>query len=141
VYGDTGVIRAHARRMHERADDIRHDAVALLAQAEAVAWTGLAADAMRQLARRHAAALESCAIAHDDAAGALERHAVEVDRVKDLIAGIEHRAWGLLDSAASGLGGLVGHVLPDAVDRWAHDFDPPPHGSVDWLDVRLPSAS
>jgi uncharacterized protein YukE len=138
MYGDTAVIRALARRMHERAGDIRAEADELTHRADAVAWQGLAADAMRGLAHQHAAGLRSCADAHDAAGEALERHAREVDRLEDLIATIEHRVLRLLDSAASGLAGLVGHLVPDAVDRWAQDFRPPPHGSRDWLEVRPP---
>jgi hypothetical protein len=138
MYGDTSVIRGHARRLRERADDLRTEADALLGSSEAVRWTGMAADAMRRLAREHATGLRSCAGAHDEAADALDRHASAVDRVKELIADIERRALGLMGSATSGLAGLVGHALPDAIDRWAHDFDPPPHGSREWLDVRLP---
>lgn len=141
MYGDTSVIRSHARRLRERADEIRSEADALLGSAEAVPWAGLAADATRRLAREHAAGLRACADAHEDAAGALECHAREVDRVKDLIAAIERRALGLVESASSGLAGIVGHVLPDGIDHWAHDFDPPPHGSIAWLDVRLPRSA
>jgi hypothetical protein len=138
MYGDTSVIRGHARRMRERGELMRGEARVLLAHAEAVAWTGLAADAMRRTAADHAARLRRCADAHDDAAASLEHHAREVDHLKHLIATIERRALALLDSAASGLAGLVGHVVPDAVGHWAHSFEPPPHGSRAWLDVDLP---
>jgi hypothetical protein len=138
MYGDTAGIRVQANRMRERAGDIRAEAEALLAAVEMVPWTGLAADAMRRLAREHAGGLRSCAGAHEDAADALERHAREVDRLKELIATIEHRVLGVIEGAGSGVAGLVGHVVPDAFDRWVHDFDPPPHGSLDWLDVHLP---
>lgn len=138
MYGDTSVIRGLARGMRERAGDIRAEADELAGRAEAVPWTGLAADAMRRLARDHATRLRSSADAHDTAADALDRHAREVEYLKDLIAAIEHRALHLLESASGGLAGLVGHMLPDAVDRWAHGFDPPPHGSVAWLDVAVP---
>lgn len=141
MYGDTSAIRVHARRMRERGGDIRAEANALLRNAEAVPWTGLAAEAMLRLAREHAAELQACAAAHDHAADALERHAREVDHLKDLIASIERRVLGLIDSAASGLAGVVGHVLPDAVDHWVHDFDPPPHGSREWLAVHLPRSA
>src|SRR5262249_13703057 len=127
MYGDSSVIRGHARRMRDRAGEIRAEADALLGAAEAVPWTGLAADAMRRLAREHAEGLHRCALAHQDAADALDRHARSVDHVKDLIASIERRAMGLIGTATSGVAGLIGHVLPDAVDDWAHDFDPPPH--------------
>jgi uncharacterized protein YukE len=141
MYGDTAAIRAHARRMRERAGDIRAEADALAGCADAVHWAGLAADAMRRVATEHAYDLRRCAEAHADAAEALERHAREVDCLKELIVTIEHRVLGLIDSATSGLAGLVGHVVPDAVDRWVHAFEPPPHGSREWLDVRLPLSS
>lgn len=138
MYGDTAVIRALARRMREDGDDLRQEAAELAARAETVPWSGLAADAMRRVAREQAGLLRGCADAHEAAADALDHHAREVDRLKDLIAAIEHRALHLLESASGGLAGLVGHMLPDAVDRWAHGFDPPPHGSVAWLDVAVP---
>lgn len=141
MYGDTGVIRGHARRLHERAAEIRAEADSLTARAAAVAWTGLAAEAMLRVVRQHADALHGCADEHDRAAAALERHAREVDHVKELISSIERHVLGVLDSAASGVAGLVGHVVPDAVDRWARDFDPPPHGSIAWLDVDVPHAA
>jgi hypothetical protein len=138
MYGDTAVIRALARRMNERAAEIRAEAAQLLGRAEAVPWTGLAADAMRHLARDHAARLRTCAEAHEAAAAALDRHAREVDHLEELIAAVEHRVLHLLHGATSGVAGLVGHVVPDAVDHWVRDFDPPPHGSLGWLDVHVP---
>src|SRR4029079_12160454 len=63
MYGDTSAIRVHARRMRERGGDIRAEANALLRNAEAVPWTGLAAEAMLRLAREHAAELQACAAA------------------------------------------------------------------------------
>jgi hypothetical protein len=138
MYGDTSVIRGLARAMRERADEIRAEADQLLGRAEAVPWTGLAADAMRRLARDHAARLHSCADAHEAAADALDRHAREVDHLEELIAAVEHQALHLLHSAASGVAGFLGHLVPDAVDHWADHFDPPPHGSLAWLDVHLP---
>lgn len=141
MYGDTSVIRGLARAMRERADEIRTDADALAAGAEGVPWTGLAAEAMRWAARDHAARVRDCADAHDAAADALDRHAREVDHVKDVIAGIEHGAMHLLHSAASGVGGLVGHLVPDGVDDWAAHLDPPPSGSLAWLDVHVPGVT
>jgi hypothetical protein len=32
----------------------------------------------------------------------------------------------------------VGDVVPDGLSHWAHHFDPPPHGSMAWLDVQVP---
>jgi uncharacterized protein YukE len=141
MYGDTSVIRAQARRMRERAGDIRAEADDLAGRAEGVPWTGLAADAMRRTARDHASRLRSCADAHEAAADALDRHAREVDRLKEVIAAIEHRALRLLDAATGGLAGLVGQVVPDVVDRWRDHFEPPPWGSSAWLDVHVPRAA
>jgi uncharacterized protein YukE len=141
MYGDTSVIRAHAGRMRDRADDIRTDADALLGSAEAVPWQGVAADAMRRQAREHASDLRRCAAAHDEVARALDRHARAVVHLKDLIADVERRALGIIDSATGGLAGLFGHVVPDAVDHWVGNFDPPPHGSRAWLDVHLPRSA
>ena len=141
MYGDTTVIRAHARRMRERGDDIREQAEALLGNAESVPWMGAAADAMRELARQHAAGLRACAGLHEDAATALERHAREVDRVKDLIASIEHRVLGIVESATSRVVSLVDHLVPDAFDDWVKDFKPPAHGSLAWLEVSVPRSA
>jgi|1185.fasta_scaffold58958_2 hypothetical protein len=141
MYGDTAVVRARARAMRARAQAMRLEADRLVGHAEAVGWTGLAADAMRRLTSEHAGRLRACADAHEDSADALDRHAREVDHVKQLIATIEHRALGLLDSATSGVAGLIGQVLPDDLTRWAHDFDPPPHGSPEWLDVHVPGCA
>jgi hypothetical protein len=138
MYGDTGVVRALARQLRERADEIGREADDLAGRAERVGWSGLAAEAMRHLVRDHAAGLRACACAHEDAAEALERHAREVDRVKELIAAVEHRVAHVLASVAGGLAGFVSDVLPDSLEHWAAQFDPPPHGSVEWLDVRLP---
>lgn len=142
MYGDTAVVRAASRRMRARAEDLRTEARELVGRAEGVPWTGLAADSMRRLARDHSHLLQRSADAHEAAADALDRHAREVDRVKDLIAAAERRVLHLVESTSGGLGGLVGHVvghvLPDAFDRWARTFDPPPHGSVAWLDVEVP---
>ncbi len=141
MYGDTSVIRAQARRMHERAGDLRAEADDLAARVEAVPWTGLAADALRRTARDHAARLRSCADAHDAAAEALLRHAREVDHLKEVIAAIEHRVLHLVEAATGGLVGLIGHVVPGAIDHWLDHFDPPPSGSRDWLDVHVPRAA
>lgn len=126
MYGDTGTIRALARQLHRRGQDLREAADDLLGHARTVAWAGLAADAMRELATDHARRLAACADAHEAAADALERHAREVDHVKELIAAAERRALGLLDA------------LPDTVGHWLGHPEPPAHGSRDWLDVRLP---
>ena len=143
MYGDTTVIRGLARRLRDQGADIRAEADSLVGHAEAARWTGLAAEALRGLARAHAADLRTCAGLHADAAEALDRHAREVEHIEDLIAGIEHRVLGLLHSAGHALGGLghaLAHVVPDPLEHWAQHFDPPPHGSREWLDVVVPRA-
>lgn len=145
MYGDTSAIRRLAGALREQGSDIRAEAEVLVGRAEAVPWAGLAADAMRALARTHAGDLRACANAHDAAAEALDRHAREVDHVKDLIAAIESRVAHFFDSIGHGLTslahGLAEHVVPDAVDHWVDHFDPPPHGSVEWLGVHLPRSA
>lgn len=131
MYGDTRTIRALAARLRERADEIRGEASRLAARAEQVPWQGVTADAMRHQACDRAGALLRTAALHDDAADALDRHAREVDRLKDLIATIERRVRRLLDSA-------VDRLVPDALGGWLQGFDPPLPGSREWLDVDVP---
>ena len=145
MYGDTSVIRTLAGALRDQASDLRAQADALLAQAESVPWSGWAADAMRAMARERVAALHRSAGAHEDAAQALEHHAAEVDRLKDLIAEIERRVGHLVQAARHRLADLAGGlldglraVLPDPVDELLARFVPPPPGHRDWLHVELP---
>ena len=145
MYGDTAVIRHLARELRHRAADIRTEADHLVARADGVPWSGLAADALRRRTHDRAAVLRHSAGLHDDAADALDRHAAEVDRVKDLIAAIERRAHALVDAARERLAdighGIVDgfeHVLPDAGDELLDRFVPPAPGSREWLGVDLP---
>ena len=78
MIGDPGAIRALARPLRRRADEIRDLADRLVATAAATSWDGLAADAMRGAVRRSAAGLRRTALLHEDAAEALERHAEHV---------------------------------------------------------------
>jgi uncharacterized protein YukE len=96
MYGDTTTIRALAGRLRERADEIRDLAATLTTRADAVPWAGLAADAMRAHTQLRVGALLHTAGLHDDAAEALERHAREVDRLKDLLDGPIDDLKGLL---------------------------------------------
>ena len=90
MYGDTTAIRALARRLRERADEIRDLAADLSDHADTVPWSGLAADAMRAHAVTRLCRLMRTAELHDDAAEAVERHAREVDRLTGLLdAGVE----------------------------------------------------
>lgn len=141
MYGDTEAIRGLARGLRRLGDDIRWEADTLQSRAQAVPWQGIAADAMRALARYRTDALRRTAGLHDEAAQALEAHADEVDRIKRLIAAIEHRVRALVAAARDRLAGLVGMlagVLPDPLDELLDRFVPPPSGHRDWLTVDLP---
>jgi hypothetical protein len=141
MYGDTDAIRGLARTMHDQGDALRSEARALLDRAEAVPWEGLAADAMRVRVRDQAGSLLRTAGLADLAARALARHADEVDRLKALIAAIEHQVTALVRAARNRLEGLVASVLPDPLDQLLARFDPPPSGHRDWLLVDLPGLS
>jgi hypothetical protein len=140
MYGDTETIRALARGLRRQGDDIRWEADMLQSQAEAVPWQGVAADAMRCLARFRTTALRRTAGLHDEAAAALEDHADAVDRIKALIALIEDRVMALVAAARDRISGVLGAVggLVDPVDDLLDRFVPPPSGHKDWLTVDLP---
>lgn len=122
MYGDTEVMRKQSGRLREQADEIRALADHLVAQAEGVVWSGLAAEAMRRRIRERAARLRECADRHDVAARTLDTHTHLVDELRDSIADIERRATALLDDGA----------LPR--------FEPPSPGHKDWLAVTLPGS-
>jgi len=140
MYGDTSAIRHRARELRRLADEVRADADLLAGRSAAVPWQGLAAEAMRAAAGARVTGLRRAADLHDDAAAALDQHADAVDRVKRLIAAIEHKVMSLVAAARdrlSGLVGLVGAVI-DPVDEWLDRFVPPPSGHRDWLTVHVP---
>lgn len=145
MYGDTTVIRRLARNLREQAIDIRAEARAVQGKVEATAWTGKAAEAMRARAEARLRDLQAAANRHDDAADALDHHADEVDRLKDLIAGIERKAHRIVDAARDRLADLGSRILdgvrsvaPDPVDVAIDRFVAPPPGHLDWLSVDLP---
>ena len=141
MYGNTEAIRGLARGLRRQADDIRWEADTLLARADAVPWEGVAADAMRCLARHRVSELRRTAALHDDAAGSLDDHADAVDRVKRLIAAIEERVMSLVEAARNRIAGLVDGLvggLVDPLDDLLDRFVPPPSGHKDWLTVDLP---
>ena len=141
MYGDTQAIRGLARTMRGEGTALRCEAEALLARAESVQWSGLAADAMRARVGQQVDSLRRTAALADDAAEALDRHADEVDRLKALIVAIEQKVMALVTAAKDRLAGLVDAVLPDPVDELLARFDPPPPGHRDWLLVDLPGLS
>lgn len=140
MYGDTEAIRGLARGLRRQGDDIRWEADMLQSQAEAVPWHGVAAEAMRCLARYRVGQLKRTARLHDEAASALDDHADAVDKIKALIALIEDRVMALIAAARDRIAGVLGVVggLVDPVDDLLDRFVPPPSGHKDWLTVDLP---
>jgi hypothetical protein len=123
VYGDTATLRQLAHQMNERAGGLRCCRQALGDQIRSTPWTGQAAGALRAVAESRLAQLDRCVHRHEEAARALARHAEEVDRLKALIASLEHRARDVVT-------GPLGHLLDH--------FVAPPTGHLDWLRVDLP---
>ena len=146
MYGDTMVMRRRAAQLREQGEDIRAMAEQLVTHSDEVAWTGRAADAMRQRVRDRATHLRDAANAHDAAAASLEKHLAECDRLTESIAGIERRASSLVADArtriarveASGSDDAGGRATPTREDQALAAFSPPPPGHKDWLDVEMP---
>jgi hypothetical protein len=113
-------MRRQVGRLREQGDDLRTLADRLVAQAEGVAWSGRAAEAMRERIRGRATQLREAADRHDVAAASLDTHLGGVEQLKDSIAEVERRARSLLED-----GDLAG-------------FEPPAAGHKDWLAVTLP---
>ena len=141
MYGDTRVIRALADDLREQAHDIDREAEALVGHADGCPWNGRAADAMRRRSRDRATGLRRTAARHRDAAQALDRHAAEIDRVKELIESLEKKALALVGAARDRLGDLLAgarEVVGDGADLLLDRFVPPPSGHRAWLDVEMP---
>lgn len=126
MYGDSAIMRKRSTQLREQGGDIATMADRLVSQSDAVAWTGRAADAMRDRVRERAALLRECAADHETAAESLDRHRTEVERHKDAIAETERRAQRLLADHGD--------------DPALRDFTPPPSGHRDWLTADLPGA-
>jgi hypothetical protein len=131
MYGDTLVMRRRAAQLREQGDDIRALAEQLVARSDQIEWSGRAADAMRDRVRQRAAHLRETAHSHDIAAGSLEQHLAECDRLGEAIAGVERRASSLVADTRDRAGST-----PE--DRELAAFIPPPPGHRDWLDLELP---
>ncbi len=99
---------------------------------------------MRLHMKDTAAKLTKTAQDHEDAADALLAHAAEVDRLKELIAAIEHKAMSLVAGAENRLRSLADQAVddvravPSGVDAVLAAFNPPPSGNKAWLNVDLP---
>lgn len=122
MYGDTGVMRRRATQLREQGTDVRLQADQLVAQMDAIVWTGRAAEAMRERIRERAAHLRDVAAGHETAAESLERHAHDVEEIKERIVAVQRRA----------------ETLGADSDPRMAAFTPPPPGHRDWLDVELP---
>lgn len=145
MYGDTTVMRKRAGQLREQGTDIKMLADQLMAQVDALDWTGRAADTMRGRIHDRAAQLRDAAGSHDTAAESLGRHLAEVDLLKEAIDGVEHRAHSRVADASTRVARLEAHLDPDGIRRTPSDEDralvsfvPPPPGHRDWLTVTLP---
>jgi hypothetical protein len=133
-------IRALARRIAEQGEAARADARALRDGSRAIGWTGLAGADMVASTNLQARLLEEIGSRHDVAARALEAHAAAVEETLATIAEIERRVGEAVAAARSRVGRFL-HGLLDAVDPGDEvlaSFSPPPPGSPQWLEVRLP---
>ena len=145
MYGDTLVMRKRATQLREQGEDIRAMAEQLVTHSDEIAWSGRAADAMRERVRDRAAHLREAANAHDTAAASLDKHVAECDRLGEAITGIERRAASLVADAKTRIARIEsseGHdgVRPSATheDQALASFSAPPSGHKDWLTVELP---
>ena len=147
MYGETDVMRRRVDQLREQSVDIRRLADQLVGRTDGISWIGRAADAMRERARERATALRECAQHYDTAADALDRHADDVDHLKDAIALRERKAAALIAEAQGRSARVELHpdrdtgLRPpeeDPEDQVLTGFTPPPPGHRDWLTVELP---
>lgn len=139
MYGDTAAARQRVAQLREQGGDIRAMAERLVAQAESVPWHGRAADAMRARIKERAAHLRQSAELHDTAAESLARHLHEVDRLKDAIETLEHKARALTADARARIAQLQHtDATPSEDDLRLAEFEAPPSGHKDWLTTTLP---
>jgi chromosome segregation ATPase len=149
MYGDTLVMRRRAAQLREQGEDIRAMAEQLVTRSDEIAWSGRAADAMRERVRDRATHLREAANAHDTAAASLEKHLHECDRLTESISGIERRASSLAADARTRIARIESsqgdqddpaavRATPTREDRALAGFTPPPAGHKDWLSVELP---
>lgn len=129
---DPGAIRALAHRLRTQADDVRREADRLVALLDSTPWHGRTAEAARARGRERAGVLRGTAALHDTAATALDRHAHEVERRRELIAHVERVVAGLVEEAVQ--------TAADGGARVRELVVPPP-GAREWLDVDVRSVA
>lgn len=147
MYGDTEVMRRRAGQLREQGVDIRALADQLVAQTEALGWTGRAAESMRERIRERATHLRAAAAQHETAADSLTTHVHDVEAVTDVIAERERKVRAMVADARTRVARIEAdnevaesglRKLPDADDQSLVSFTPPPSGHKDWLSVELP---
>ncbi len=143
MYGETEVMRRRSGELREQGVDLRALADRLVAQTESAGWTGRAAAALGERIRERASRLRDLADRHDTAADSLDAHVVEVDRLKDAIAGIERKADSLVADARTRIARTDAathdvRIAPAPEDALLAAFTRPPAGHRDWLSVELP---
>jgi len=139
MYGDTAAGRKRVAQLREQGGDIRALASRLVAQAEAVAWHGKAAESMRSRIKDRAHHLRAAAVQHETAADSLATHLAAVDSLKDTIDTHGHKAAALVEDARTRASRSSEDAGTDAeTDAVLLAFDPPPDGHKDWLTVDLP---
>lgn len=144
MYGEPSRIREIAERLERRAEQLRSEADALHAASERIGWTSVAADRMREQARARRDEVHRVAREYDEAVEKVRAHAAEVQRLLDLIAGIERQVRSILSDAVSRVNGALSAVadgIKDALtpgDEEARRLaatPTPPSGHKDWLDM------
>lgn len=144
MYGEPAKIREVAQRLERRAEALRAEADALHSASEAVAWTSVAAQRMREQAAQRRDELVRVAREYDEAAEKVRAHAAEVQRLLDLIASIERQVRAIIAEALDRLKSAVSAVVNgikdaltpgDEEDRRLAETATPPPGHRDWLDM------
>jgi len=144
MYGEPRKIREVAERLESRAEQLRSEADELHTASQNSPWVSVAGDRMRAHARERRDELRGVAREYDEAAQKVRDHAVEVQRLLDLIAAIERQVRAIIGEAVSRLkdavsavvGGIKDALTPgDEDDRRLAETPTPPPGHKDWLDM------
>jgi hypothetical protein len=145
MYGDTAAMRRRSAQLREQGTDVRAMADSMVGQLDAIGWQGRAAGDLRTRILDRAAHLRDCAVQHENAAEAVEKHLAEIDRLKDAVADIERKARSLVADARVRIAHAQSHQDPSGVvreptdaDRRLDSFTPPPSGHKDWLTLSIP---